>query len=99
MKISTPEEAEAYFIIKTDDRILEIETKLKRLSRTKNVALVLIMVSVFVAVGVYWEALQQPASFLMVFIIITPALSGQEVLSAKRTKLLLELIELKTKNV
>ena len=99
MEISTPEEADAYFKIKTDDRILEIETKLNRLSKSKNMVVTLIMASVFVIVGVYWEALHQPASFFWVFIITTPIFSAQEALSAKRTKLFLELLELKTKKV
>jgi hypothetical protein len=99
MEISTPEEADAYFKLKSNERILEIESKLNKLSQNKNVAVTLIMVSLFAVVGVYWEALQQPVSFFWVFIITTPMLSAQEALSAKRTKLFLELIELKTKKV
>ncbi len=102
MEINTIESAEAYCKIRTPDaRIRKIELRINKLSSSRGLLVILVMASAFILAGLYWDAFNwnvfmQPVSFLHVFTIVMPAFFGQQVLSSKRTKLLLELLELKT---
>ena len=100
MEIKTAEEADAYFKIKSEERIIEIESKLNGMAKDNSLVVVLITGFIFLIFGYfYWSELQQPASLFWVLIITTMSLPPHAALSAKRTKLFLELIELKTKKV
>ena len=95
--IDTKEKAEAYFDIKTTERISELEAKIAK--SNPNRIVILIVILSFIALSGYWEALQQPISVASAFTAFAFAFSAQGFISAKRTQYFFELIELKTKNV
>lgn len=101
MEINTTESAEAYYKIRTDARIQKVELKLKKLS-SRGMPAILVMAGALILASLYWDALNwnafmQPISFIHILTIVAPAFLGQQVLSSKRTNLILELLELKTR--
>jgi len=102
VEINTTESAQAYYKIRTDARIRKIELKINKLSSSNSGFLaILVMAGALILAGLYWDAFNwsifmQSTSFLHVLAIVMPAFLGQQILSSKRTKLLLELLELKT---
>ena len=97
LDIDTKEKSDAYFDIKTAERISELEAKIEKLNPNRIVILIVILSSI--ALSGYWDALKQPISVITAFTAVALTISAQGYLSSKRTQYLLELIDLKTKNV
>jgi len=85
--IDNKEKANAYFDIKTQERILKLETRINKLSSNTIVSYSIIF-SVILLSG-YWQILQEPISFVKAFMLISIMTMSLELISSKRTQYLL----------